>query len=385
MVTGVYHPEINGAVLQCKQLINNLRNHIDFTVLSGAGSKELATKGEVNGIGVQRFHLRKNNYLLYLFDITILTLSFIKIAVKVNVVHIHGFSPRNCLLIALARVLGKKIVLKCTSFGQDDPSTVKVQSGLSWFFYKRCHAYIGINPAFEKSYVQSGLPIEKYNFIPNCVDLNRFMPASDESRRQLRINLGFNENEIIVLFVGHFSKDKNPRLLYDAWLTLINNDTMPRLIFIGRTLNDGFEVDSSISQEIRADAEKRGISSLISFVEHTDEIEKYYSIADIFVLPSLREGMPNALLEAMAAGLPSIVTRLPDVTDWLVDEYNTGIMLESNTVDCLARDLSYLIENHSARKRIGNAARESVHKKFNCQIQYALIMKLYSKLGFVKQ
>ena len=90
-------------------------------------------------------------------------------------------------------------------------------------------------------------------------------------------------------------------------------------MIVGASQSDYYEIDPAMADRVRADAVRLGCADRLQLVEHTSSIEQYYRAADIFVLPSKREGLPNALLEAMACGLPSIVSRLPGVTDSVID------------------------------------------------------------------
>ena len=84
------------------------------------------------------------------------------------------------------------------------------------------------------------------------------------------------------------------------------------------------EIDDALGAAIRRDALETGMADHLTFLDPTNEVEHCFRAADLFVLPSVREAHPLALLEAMACGLPVIATRLPGATDAIVDAGLTG-------------------------------------------------------------
>src|SRR5262249_23074031 len=147
-------------------------------------------------------------------------------------------------------------------------------------------------------------------------------------RTKLRRELSMPGGGPVILFVGFFSKEKGPHRLFDAWANLVRTVAPDAvLVFIGSTAGPYYEIDPSLAEDIRTRAASAGLTNRIQFVESTNEIERFYRAADVFVLPSSREGLPNALLEAMASGLACIVTMLPGVTDTVIEDGRNGLLV----------------------------------------------------------
>jgi glycosyltransferase involved in cell wall biosynthesis len=106
----------------------------------------------------------------------------------------------------------------------------------------------------------------------------------------------------------------------------------------------------------------------------------YYSLMDVFVHPSLRDGMPNALLEAMACGKPVIATPVGGMLDVVKDGEN-GIFIPVNDADALANAIQEVLENAELRNRLGNAARQTVMDGFSPQKELDSNLAVYRKLG----
>jgi len=125
MITGVYLPEINGAVRQCSILINNLRELVNYAILTGTNDESSEGVDCVEGVLVNRIFFPKRRKLKYFINIVKFFICLIRELKIVDLVHIHGFSKRNSIVILISWFLGKKIVIKMTSFGHDDPLSIK--------------------------------------------------------------------------------------------------------------------------------------------------------------------------------------------------------------------------------------------------------------------
>ncbi len=381
MVTGVYYPEISGAVLQCRLLINLLKNDIDFRILSGSSLGFTYTEKKVDNVSITRIAINPKSRFLQFASAVHIIHYFLVNSRYFDVVHLHGFSKKSILIVALCLIFRKKIVIKLTSYGEDDPVSIKNRSVLAWFFFKKANSFISVSPAFQKSYETAGLSPDKYYFIPNGVDVDRFRPPVSGEKESLRSELRFGVDEVILIFIGHFSQEKQPHILYDAWLELFKKGVKSRIIFIGSTSASNYEVDVDLVENIKKDTTKSAYSPFVTFIERTHQIEKYLRLSDIFVLPTLREGLPNVLLEAMATGLPSIITNLPGVTDWIVEDGKTGVLLSPPSKDKLVQELEYLISDRARRQEIGRAAKKFIENNFSANTMASKVLQLYHTLS----
>jgi len=176
----------------------------------------------------------------------------------------------------------------------------------------------------------------------------------------LRRALGWPRTQSVVLFVGFFSQDKRPDVLFRAWRRLETAGLRPRLVFVGAKCAPYYEIDEAIARRIRDEADRSGRGSDLAFVEPVHDIETYFRAADVFVLPSIREAQPLALLEAMACGLPSIATRLAGATDVLIEDGVNGRLVRADDEAALAGALQDVLTNGPAAGLMGARARETV-------------------------
>jgi len=380
MVTGVYQPEVNGAANQCRYLVSALRNKVSFMVLTTTRDPYLPQRSIVDGVDVFRV-LSNKNLDTYCGSI-VKVLSFLLFRRKdFQIVHLHGFSLKSSLVVLISKIFHKKVITKMTSIGHDDPIAIKQRGFLIKNFFSKAHVFVGTNPEFEKLYQQSELTSSRYQQIPNGVDTNRFCPVTDVEKIKLRNELGLPGKMKLILFVGHFSRGKCPDLLLTAWKRYVA-ETFPDtgIVFVGSTNPDHYEVDAELVKEIQQLA-KTYIDERIFFVERTLEIEKYYQSADIFVLPSKREGLPNALLEAMACGLPAVASNLKVVTDWIIEDGKNGFLFELEDRNRLGEILLNVLQDDPISQKMGLKARKIVMKRFSMDEVAKKYVHLYSKLS----
>ena len=124
----------------------------------------------------------------------------------------------------------------------------------------------------------------------------------------------------------------------------------------------------SALEEARSWVQSRGLDAHIVFAGWIAGAEKIslYATADIFVLPSYAEGLPNAMIEAMAAGLPVVVTPVGSIPDVIVDNSN-GLVVPPRDVPALTNALDYLSKAPEERKRLGSAAHELARERFGVE------------------
>ena len=207
----------------------------------------------------------------------------------------------------------------------------------------------------------------------------RFRPCSPEERGAARVELGLPADLPVVLFVGFFSREKQPRVLFDAW-RMLGDAPASMLVYVGATRGPYYEIDPALAEGIRAQAVATGLEKRVVFAGETLEIERYYRAADVFVLPSSREGLPNALLEAMASGLACIASRLPGITDHLVRDRENGVLVPPGDVSAIADALRELFGDATLAARLGIAARRTIETAYTLEVTAARHLELYRSL-----
>jgi glycosyltransferase involved in cell wall biosynthesis len=377
MVTGAYPPEISGAGLQCRVLINALKDRVGFVVLTTTSEASLGGMSLVDGVPVYRVVVRETTPAR-LWAGVVITWRFLRLRRRIHAVHLHGFSSKMVLVILLARWFGKPIIQKMTSVGHDDPEAIRRRGRLPFWLYRAADVFVAISPRLVEIYRSSGLPQEKLRHIPNAVDSTRFRPPRAGEQAALRRELRLPATLVLILFVGFFSREKGPQTLVEAWLRL-DESRLPTtgIVFVGASRSRYYEIDPELAPSLRRRARAAGREARLFFVETTPEIEKYYRAADIFVLASTREGLPNALLEAMASELPCVASLLPGVTDTVIEDGVTGFLFPPGDVGTLTALIGRLLRDRKDAANIGAAAREGVGDRYGIEQVASQYLSLY--------
>jgi glycosyltransferase involved in cell wall biosynthesis len=380
MVTGAYSPELSGASLQCRALVRALVGKVDFSILTTATDPRLPLCDEVDGISVYRIVVDPTRLRSKAAAVGRMTRAFWHAAADREIVHFHGFSQKTALLTALARLGGKRIVMKLTSIGHDDARSLVDRGAMARWTASQVDCFVAPSAAFSGPHAGGPFVETPLRVIPNGVDVTRFTPPDAIGRRAARRAIGVADEARVVLHVGFFSHDKAVDVLFNGWAESASRWTDSVLLLVGATRSAYYEVDPAIASRIREDARRRGLSQRVLFVERTDDIELYYRAADVFVIPSLREGLPNVLLEAMATGVACIASRLPGVTDTVIDHGTSGVLVPPRDTVALTSALDDLLRDPLRAAAIGAAARQTIVERYGLDETARQHLTLYRDL-----
>jgi glycosyltransferase involved in cell wall biosynthesis len=365
LVAGAYSPELSSGGLQSAAVARSLGSRLTAAVLTTTADPALRTRDAVDGVPVSRVYIDVHRRPSFAWAMLRMAVALLQWLPRVDVVHVQGYSTKNILITALSRLFRRPLILHLQTARHDEPPAVKAQGRLAWWAFRSASLYLSVSPALTAASVAAGLPPGRFRDVPNGVDPIRFSPPSAGERAALRQQLGLPGGEPIVLFVGIFSRDKQPQVLFEAWLKLQAEGGLPStLVCVGATSPRQFEADAQLAAGIRDAADRSGFGARLRLVPPTSRIEDYFRAADVFVLPSAREGLPIVLLEAMACGLPCIASRLPGATDVMIDSGRNGYLVPSGDSVALADALRAVLADPAAAARLGAAARATVESRF---------------------
>jgi len=176
----------------------------------------------------------------------------------------------------------------------------------------------------------------------------------------------------VIGFIGRLVPDKGIHILIESFLALYNQDPYIRLLIIGAMEPHRGNLTSSMLQTIQ---EHPGITHL----DFTDQIEAYYPLMDVLVLPTRREGFPYTLIEAAAMEIPVIATRVTGCVDAVID-HQTGILIPPESPSDLTRAIQTLLYDKSLAQSMGRQARDRVVKQFSSERLTKLHLNLYQEI-----
>ena len=178
----------------------------------------------------------------------------------------------------------------------------------------------------------------------------------------------------VIGVAGELREKKGLRPLLSSYAQI--NEKRPTTLLIVGDVRAG--EDGQIFEEVRQ-LHIRARIIATGYVSRRDLLA-YHSVMDVFVQPSLRDGLPNALLEAIACGKPVVATRAGGIVDAITDCEN-GRLVSTNDVDELAQTGEELLNDESQRTRIGYAACQTIRKHFTLEKELDLNLDVYRSLG----
>ncbi len=168
-------------------------------------------------------------------------------------------------------------------------------------------------------------------------------------RSAKRRELGIPEDAVLITSVGELSHRKNHSVVLQALAEVQNENIHYVIVGSGALLSD-----------LQSLAEENEISHRIHFLGYRKDIAEIYTVSDICCLPSIHEGLPVALMEAMACGLPTVCSKIRGSTDLINEE--SGFLLDAHDVGGFAQAIFSLAENEEMRLKMGKINKERAHK-----------------------
>lgn len=321
--------DLAGAETMCENLTNSLiKLGHEVTVISLYDYHSVVTERmEKNGINI--FYLNKKSGL----DLS-LTFKLVKIfkEYKPDVVHSHLYAGKYAHVAALiCGIKGK--VYTIHNIAKNEAG--KMNRTFNRFLFKHCHVVpVSLTEEIQKSVVDEyNIDFEDTPVVFNGVSMEK-----------CHIKNNYTECKRI-LHIGRFSAQKNHEVLVKAFSTVVNRGHDISLYLYGQG-----ELEESIKELVK----NLNMDQNIFFCGLTDDVYSVMESSDIFVLPSLFEGMPMTLIEAMGTGMPILASNVGGIPDMIENE-KSGLLCEP-TVEGVAAGLERLISSADDRKLYGQNA-----------------------------
>jgi glycosyltransferase involved in cell wall biosynthesis len=217
----------------------------------------------------------------------------------------------------------------------------------------------------------------KVSVIPNSVNTQRYGATGSnngvanltDERDRIRAELGLTPQQRVFAVVATFKKQKGHRFLIEAAANLIKKFPQICLLFIG---------DGELREELEIQTKSLGLDEHIRFLGLRSDVPLLLKASDYFVLPSLWEGLPVALIEAMASGLPVIATQVSGTKEVMLHN-QTGLLVPPGEVEPLRKAMLYFLLHPDQAREIGSAARRRVIENFSGEQQANAYLSIYQE------
>ena len=264
-----------------------------------------------------------------------------------------------------------------TPFRRHLLTTVEAQLGRRFTDYLVTVNHEDHRLAYERGFLRDA---RKLTCLPGVgVDVDRFRPpttAEDGERQRRRLAHGATAEQTVVLFVGRLVAEKGILDLLDAVSLLRRRDADVRLWVVGEGLAG--ERDVVTAPEVLRRVNAPSLTGVVELLGRREDIPELMRAADVFVLPSYREGMPVALLEAMASGLPVVATDIRGSREAVTAD--TGLLVQPGDPAGLAAALGRLGPDADLRAVLGANARERARAQFSTARSLQPQLEMYERI-----
>lgn len=313
--------------------------------------KKLQTLTSEGGIpsGLSKSNWAKIQFPFFCFFFLIKSLKNTK---DCDIIHAH-WTLSGLIGVICKKLWNKKLILTTRES--------LLEKYLKSYFMKKIFLYVYRNSDFIASANENhskiisdlGIPIEKTRSVLNGMRVDLF---KSRDKKEVRKQLGIPLDKKVVLFVGWMIERKGVSYLFEAARDLVNEGKDYLFYFVG---------DGALYEELLKKVKEENLEDNLKFVgrkEHT-EIPLWMNACDIFVFPSLFEGRPNVVAEAMMSGAPIIATDITGIRDELIIDGKNGIMIPSKNSKSIQEKINILFNNPKMLEEFSNNGKIFIDKK----------------------
>ena len=367
MLTCEYPPRIVGGIARVvhdlsKRLIKDGHEVTVVTYKDGDTPAYENDKG-VEVYRVENYMIHPNNFIDWImqlnFNLIAKATEIIQKEGKFDVIHAHDWLVANAAK-ALKNAFDIPIVatIHATEAGRNSgihDDTQRYINDTEWLLTYEATEVI-VNSNYMKNHVQGlfGLPFDKINVIPNGINLTNFngVDRDYDFRRQYAM-----DNEKIILYVGRLVYEKGVQHLISAMPKILENYHDAKLIIAGK---------GGMLDELKGQAEAMGLSNKVYFTGYLNskQVQKMYKCADVAVFPSTYEPFGIVALEAMLAGVPTVVSDIGGLNE-IVDHGINGMKSYAGNSNSIADSVISLLYDKQLAANISKKAKQKVKEEFN--------------------
>jgi glycosyltransferase involved in cell wall biosynthesis len=397
MLIDQFYPVVGGAEQQALRVsLQLISRGYSVAVLTRQSTKELPFDEYHRGIRICRLPVSGNSMVAKLRAYWHGSKWLLRNRHKFDLIHCHGVNPLEWAVLPTCPLTRKPYIVKIplsdffsyavtkeefmstdgrrrtTAFirRMSSPALKRVRKQL----LSKASSIIAISPEIHTRLTDRGF--KNIVRIPNGVDTVEFAPVTNEEKLRLRRKLNLPIDGVIFIYAGRLAVEKNLETLLFAWRAFTEENAGPpaHLLILG----DGEGQSYSTEQRLRRFAEDQRLVT-VRFTKMVTNVNEYQQAGDVFVLPSRREGMSNALIEAMACGLPTIASDIAG-NKAIIAENKTGLLFDPGSIESLKECLLRMVTGEKERRSMGREARRIASAKYSLNEIVDNIIEVYEKV-----
>src|SRR5262245_20852010 len=289
-------------------------------------------------------------------------------AYEISVIHAHEFYM-SMIVTLVSRATGIPLVV--TIHGEGYYPDKRRRRAACRLMAAGAGAVVTVSADLSRFFCRTtGTPLDRVRVIYNGIDLGA-SPAARGSNVELLESAGIPRGTKVVGAVGNLYPVKGHLDLIRATPTILKHCPTANVVILGR---------GALHDALVAEAEALGIRHRIHLLGYRDDVGEWLRTMDVFTMPSHSEGLPLSLLEAMAAGVPPVVTQVGGMPE-VVQQGETGFIVPPGDVAALADRISFLLGNPTFATKIGAAARHRILDQFTVDRMAAEYRAVYTRVA----
>jgi len=281
---------------------------------------------------------------------------------RADVVHAHLEDAATLVPIA-ARLAGRRSV--CTYHHVPAPISGRelLRERLSITMANRSDRVIFVSEASRAGFAERYRASSRWTVVHNGVEMDRYQT----SRRPLPADIDVPAGVPVVSIVGHLREGKGHRHAVGAWRTVLGSCPDAHLLLVG---------DGPLDADLRCQAQTLGVEHRVVFAGRRRDVADLLAGSTLACLPTRREALPTALIEAAASGLPAVASAVSGVLE-VVDDGVTGVLVPYADEAALAGAIVGLLNDDDRREAMGRAARLLAEQRFDADLWVERLLALY--------
>jgi len=298
---------------------------------------------------------------------------------KCTIAHFHCVHTSPIIGAALARVPIRIWSNHSATYRDDGKSLTGVHRyGISTrVTCALAHKVLPVSDNIRKELLEYGVKPDRMCVACVPIDVKRY-EASSHTRKTMRASLGYANHEIVVCSVGQAIYRKGWDILVRAFAEAVELVPQLRLLLVGAIATSETGDPNAFQKDLLRLVGDLGIRDRVRFLGVRDDVGNVLSASDLFAFPSRAEGLPLALMEAMAAGLACTASSVSGIPE-LIQDGDNGFLVEKENVAAFSAALVKLAKDEKLRMQLGERASGSL-EKFSLEYQVAHILALYEEL-----
>lgn len=278
----------------------------------------------------------------------------------------HGYKP-----LALCLLAKRNTAIPIIAFSRGHTSEnlkIRIFEYIERKLYRYAEKIIAVSQGYAELLKRHDIESERIEVVLNAVQRDKFLPYK-EKKEQTRQELGFSESDFLIATAGRLSPEKAQADLIAAFARLCHKYEHIRLVLCG---------SGPLRGALEQKAAELGCRN-VDFLGHRTDLDVLMPIFDLFVLPSLTEGLPNVLLEAASCHVPLVATRVGGVPEIVVDG-QSGLLVEPGNITQLARAIECCFVDREGANQRACAAYQMMETKYGFAEQTHKLENLYQRM-----